>query len=170
MKAPAPTVARTVLSRAVLFFGLWLVLLPSLKPADLAVGLVATVAATWTSAHLMPPEVGHVRLLALLAFVPHFVWQSVMAGVDVARRAMSPRMRLKPGFVTCPVSLPPGLARNDFVSIMSLMPGSVPVDETVDSVIFHCLDTDQPLAEQMAKEERLLTNALVVVTEEGTHG
>ena len=108
MKAPAPTVARTVLSRAVLFFGLWLVLLPSLKPADLAVGLIATAAATWTSAHLMPPEVGHVRLLALLAFVPHFAWQSVMAGVDVARRAMSPRMRLKPGFVTCPVSLPPG--------------------------------------------------------------
>lgn len=170
MKAPAPTVARTVLSRAVLFFGLWLVLLPSLKPADLAVGLIATAAATWTSAHLMPPEVGHVRLLALLAFVPHFAWQSVMAGVDVARRAMSPRMRLKPGFVTCPVSLPPGLARNDFVSIMSLMPGSVPVDETEHSVIFHCLDTDQPLAEQMAKEERLLTNALVVVTEEDPHG
>ncbi|MBO9648685.1 MAG: Na+/H+ antiporter subunit E [Variovorax sp.] len=167
MKAPAATVARTVLSRAALFFGLWLVLLPSLKPADLAVGLLATAAATWTSARLMPPEVGYVRLLPLLAFVPHFLWQSVMAGVDVARRAMSPSMPIKAGFVTCPVSLPPGLARNDFVSIMSLMPGSVPVGETEDSVIYHCLDTDQPLAKTMAKEEQLLTSALVVVEQGG---
>ncbi|SEA95796.1 Na+/H+ antiporter subunit E [Variovorax sp. YR216] len=170
MRAPAATLARTVLSRGALFFGLWLVLLPSLKPADLAVGLIATVAATWTSVHLMPPEVGYVRLLPLLAFVPHFLWQSVLAGVDVARRAMRPHMRLKPGFIASPVKLPPGLARNDFVSIMSLMPGSVPVDETEHSVIFHCLDTDQPLAEQMAKEERLLTNALVVVAEEDSRG
>ncbi|MBO9513499.1 MAG: Na+/H+ antiporter subunit E [Variovorax sp.] len=168
MKAPAATVARTVLTRGALFLGLWLVLLPSLKPADLAIGLLAAAAATWTSARLMPPELGHVRLLALLAFVPHFVWQSVRAGVDVARRAMSPRMPLKAGFVSCPVSLPPGLARNDFVSIMSLMPGTVPVGETEDAVVYHCLDTDQPLAQQMADEERLLSNALVVV--ERHHG
>lgn len=167
MKARAAPVARTVLSRGALFLGLWLVLMPSLKPADLAVGLIATVAATWTSVRLMPPEVGRVRLLALLAFVPHFLWQSVLAGVDVARRALSPRMPLKAGFVVCPLSLPPGLARNDFVSIMSLMPGSVPVDESTDAVVFHCLDTDQPVAQQMAKEEQLLSGALVVVMEPG---
>ncbi|SCK43673.1 multicomponent Na+:H+ antiporter subunit E [Variovorax sp. HW608] len=163
MKAPAAPVARTVVSRGLLFLGLWLVLMPSLEPADLAVGLFATVAATWTSVRLMPPEVGYVRLLPLLAFVPHFLWQSVMAGVDVARRAMSPRMPLKDGFVACPVGLPPGLARNDFVSIMSLMPGSLPVGETADAVVYHCLDTDQPLAKTMAKEEQLLLDALVVV-------
>jgi len=167
MKAPAATVARTVFTRAVLFFGLWLVLLPSLDPADVAVGVLATVAATWTSAHLMPPEVGYVRLLPLLAFVPHFVWQSVMAGVDVARRAMSPRMPLKAGFVTCPVSLPPGLARNDFISIMSLMPGTLPAGDTEEAVIYHCLDSDQPISQQMAKEERLLSSALVVVDRGG---
>lgn len=167
MKAPAAPVARTVMSRGLLFLGLWLVLMPSLKPADLAVGLFATVAATWTSVRLMPPEVGYVRLLPLLAFVPHFLWQSVLAGVDVARRAMSPRMPLKTGFVVCPVSLPPGLARNDFVSIMSLMPGSLPVAETADAVVYHCLDTDQPLAKTMAKEEQRLLKALVVVEQGG---
>jgi multicomponent Na+:H+ antiporter subunit E len=63
------------------------------------------------------------------------------------------------------------LARNDFVSIMSLMPGTVPVGETEDTVIYHCLDTDQPIAQQMAKEEQLLTNALVTVDPGGErHG
>ena len=36
-----PTI-RTAALRALLFFALWLVLMPSTKPADLAFGLVAT--------------------------------------------------------------------------------------------------------------------------------
>ncbi len=161
VEARAPTLARTALARGVMFFAMWVVLMPSVKPGDLAIGLVSTVAATWTSVRLLPREAGHVHFRSLLGFVPHFLWQSVMAGVDVGRRALDPRMPLKPGFVDCPVGFPPGLARNEFASIMSLMPGSVPVDESEHAIVFHCLDTDQPLAQQMAEEEQLLTEALV---------
>jgi multicomponent Na+:H+ antiporter subunit E len=150
------------LERGLLLFLLWIVLMPSAKPADLAVGLIGAALATWTSLRLLPPEAGHLRLLALIAFVPHFLWQSVLAGVDVARRALSPRMRLKPGFVEVPIGFPPGLARNEFVSITSLMPGSLPVGETDGSVIFHCLDLDAPLAQQIADEEKRLSGALGV--------
>ena len=163
MKTGTHSLAGAALTRALMFFAMWIVLMPSVKPGDLALGLITTGAATWTSLHLLSREEGYVHFRALLRFVPHFLWQSVLAGVDVARRAMSPRMPLKDGFVTCPVSLPPGLARNDFISIMSLMPGSLPVGETADAVVYHCLDTDQPLAKTMAKEEQLLLDALVVV-------
>ncbi len=160
-EARTPTLARTALARSAMFFAMWVVLMPSAKPGDLAIGLIATVAATWTSVRLLPREAGHVRFLSLLAFVPHFFWQSVLAGVDVARRALDPRMPLKPGFVDCPVNFPPGLARNEFASIMSLMPGSLPVGELERAIVFHCLDITQPLAKQMAEEEHLLTGALV---------
>ncbi len=119
----------TVLERGLLFFLVWLVLMPSAKLADLMVGLIAAALATWTSLRLLPPEAGHLRFGALLAFVPHFMWQSVLAGVDVARRAFDPRMPLRPGFVVCRVSFPPGLARNEFAVITSLLPGSVPAGD-----------------------------------------
>jgi multicomponent Na+:H+ antiporter subunit E len=157
----APSPAGTALTRGVMFMALWLVLMPSLKPVDLAFGLVATIGATWTSLHLLPREAGHVRFRALLGFIPHFLWQSVLAGVDVARRAFHPRMPMNPGFVSSPVGFPPGLARNEFASIMSLLPGSVPVGETEHTIVFHSLDITEPLAEQMAEEEKLLTKALV---------
>jgi len=157
-----PSALVTGLERGLLLFLLWIVLMPSAKPADLAVGLIGAALATWASLRLLPPEAGHLRMLALIAFVPHFLWQSVLAGVDVARRALGPRVRLKPGFVDCPVAFPPGLARNEFVSITSLMPGSLPVGETDTSVIFHCLDLDAPLAQQIADEEKRLRGALVV--------
>ncbi len=149
------------LERGALLFVLWIALMPSAKPADLGVGLIAAALASWTSLRLLPPQAGHLRLVALLAFVPHFLWQSVLAGVDVARRALSPRMPLRPGFVECPVGFPPGLARNEFVSITSLMPGSLPVGETDDTIVFHSLAITEPLAEHMAEEEKLLAKALV---------
>lgn len=157
-----PSLAGTALVRGLMFAALWLVLMPSAKPVDLAFGVFSSVAATWTSLHLLPREAGHLRLRALLAFVPHFLWQSVLAGVDVARRALDPRMPMRPGFVSCPVGFPPGLARNEFASIMSLLPGSVPVGETEASIIYHCVDVSEPLAQHMAEEEQLLRAALVV--------
>ncbi len=154
--------AWAALERGLLLFLLWIVLMPSAKPADLVVGLFAAALGAWTSLHLLPPESGHLRLLALIGFVPHFLWQSVLAGVDVARRALSPRMPLAPGLVDVPVGFPPGLARNEFVSIVSLMPGSLPVGEAEASVVFHSLDTAVPLAPQIAEEEKRLRGALVV--------
>ena len=42
----------------------------------------------------------------------------------------------------------------------SLLPGSIPVDETEEGLVYHCLDIELPIVEQMADEERRLTGAL----------
>jgi multicomponent Na+:H+ antiporter subunit E len=70
-------------------------------------------------------------------------------------------MPLNPGFVTCPLSFPPGFARNTFATITSLLPGSMPADETDGVLVYHCLDDKSPVVEQLWKEERLLARALV---------
>lgn len=152
---------RTGLVRGLWFMALWLVLLPSAKPSDLAVGLVTAVIASSASLRLLPPTAGRVHFVALLAFVPHFLWQSVVAGLDVARRAMLPRMPLQPGFARCPVGFPPGVARNEFAVITSLLPGTVPAGEDEGAILYHCLDLAQPVARQVADEERRLAGALL---------
>ncbi len=162
---PAPTPVaqsslRVAVSRGIGFFALWLVLMQSAKPADLAVGAFAAAAATWASLALLPPAAGRVRFVALVALLPRFLWQSLRAGIDVARRAFAPRVRLVPGFVSYRTGFPRGQARNNFATITSLMPGSVPAGDGPDTIEFHCLDASQPVAEQMAEEERLLAKAL----------
>ncbi|MFA9439320.1 Na+/H+ antiporter subunit E [Uliginosibacterium sp. sgz301328] len=145
----------------------WIILLPSGEIADLGCGLVATLIATQLSLHLLPPSAGRLRLGALLLFAPHFLAQSVLAGIDVALRAFHPRLPLKPGMVVCRVGFPPGIARNEFAIITALLPGSIPVGETRDALIFHCLDVTQPIAAQIADEERRLTGALIVGGHDG---
>ena len=152
---------RVALARAVCFLALWIILMPSVKPADLICGLIATLVATQMSLRLLPPAAGKVRLGALIVFVPHFLVQSLLAGIDVARRALDPRLPLQPGIVVYRVGFPPGTARNGFAIITSLLPGSLPVDETADGLVYHCLDTSQRVPEQLADEERRLAGALV---------
>ena len=83
--------ARAVLLRGAAFFGFWVVLI-GVGPADLAAGVVAAAAATWASLRLAPPGAGRVRFSALPGFTLRFLWQSVIAGWDVARRAFDPRL------------------------------------------------------------------------------
>jgi multicomponent Na+:H+ antiporter subunit E len=151
----------TVLWRGAAFFLLWMLLLPSLKTGDLVVGVLASLGATWVSVRLLPPSCGCLQFGLLLALLPHFVWESMLAGVDVARRAFHPGLPLQPGFVTCPLGFPPGFARNTFATITSLMPGSVAVDEAEGTLAYHCLDQASPVVEQIWQEERLLARALV---------
>jgi multicomponent Na+:H+ antiporter subunit E len=150
--------------RGVAYFGFWLLLLPSFALGDLAFGLLLAGAATWVSMRLLPVEAGSLRVSKLLQLVPHFVYESVLAGVDVARRALDPKLPLNPGLVNCPVGFPPGFARNTFATIMSLLPGSVSVGDGADdsALVYHCLDLDEPLVERLYAEERLFAKALVV--------
>jgi multicomponent Na+:H+ antiporter subunit E len=111
---------RTALARFLGLAALWMVLIRSLQPSDLAVGALAAAAATWVSLRLLPPDAGRVKFAALLARSPRFLWLSVLAGIDVARRALSPSLPLRTGFVSYRTSLPRGQARNSFATITSL--------------------------------------------------
>jgi len=151
----------TALARLLGLFALWIVLIRSAAPADLAVGALTAAAATWASLRLLPPDAGRVRFAVLVALLPRFLWQSVLAGIDVARRAFHPRVPLSPDFVAYPVNLPRGPARNAFETITSLLPGTVPCDDDARTITYHCLDTGQPVVEQLAADERAYGRALV---------
>ncbi|HXX49737.1 MAG TPA: Na+/H+ antiporter subunit E [Xanthobacteraceae bacterium] len=148
------------LARAIFFFIFW-VILYGVKPADLLVGVLAAIVATWASLRLLPPGRVRLRPIALVQLVLRFPLQSIVAGIDVARRALDPRMSLRPGFVLYRPRLPSGPIRNAFCTMVGLLPGTLPSgsDEKGDLVI-HCLDVSQPVAEQLATEEALLRQVL----------
>lgn len=141
------------------YFAFW-VLLIGMAPADLAVGLFAATLATWVSLVLLPPGMLELRASGLPRYFVHFMWQSVVAGIDVARRAFSPRPALQAGFVSHPSRYPRGAARNTFASLTGLMPGTMPVEETPEGLLYHCLDISQPIAAQLAQEETEVSRLL----------
>jgi multicomponent Na+:H+ antiporter subunit E len=149
-----------VIVRAVAFLGFWLVLAGA-HVQDLPAAVVAVVAATWTSMRLLPPGRWRPRLAQVGRLVLRFFTQSVIAGADVARRALDPRLPLRPGFVVYPVRLPAGPERNTFCALTSQVPGTVPSGPAANGgLLVHCLDVGQPVVADLAAEERRLAVAL----------
>ncbi len=156
--AASPAVA----ARAAWFLGLWF-LVSGFHLADVPAAFVSVAAATWASLRLLPPASGQASVTALAAFALRFFQQSIIAGIDVALRALDPRMPLRPGLVTYDARLPPGPARSAFLTLMSLLPGSLPAwQENGNKITIHCLDVSRPLAAQLAEEETLFIRALGV--------
>ena len=151
---------RAAATRLALFLAFWL-MISGWALTDFPVGLAAVAAATWTSLRLLPPGGSRVRFVSLASLVASFLRQSIVSGTDVAWRALNPKLRLRPGFVACPLRLPPGGERSAFCALSSLMPGTLPTGTDEDgALLVHCLDIGQPVAANLAAEERLFIRAV----------
>jgi multicomponent Na+:H+ antiporter subunit E len=152
--------ARAAAVRTALFLVFWL-MISGWAPADLPVGLAAVAGATWTSLRLLPPKASRLRPAALAALTASFLRQSVVSGLDVAWRALNPSLKLRSGFVACPLRLPEGGQRSAFCALSSLMPGTLPTGANdKDELLVHCLDVGQPVAANLKAEERLFIRAI----------
>jgi len=145
--------------RGCAFLALWVVLIGG-AAGNLAVGVLTAAAATWVSLRFLAPGSIPLRPMALPSLALRFAWTSVVAGWDIARRALDPRLPVRPGFVVYPVSFARGPVRNLFTTLTSLLPGSVPAGDDGGALLYHCLDVEQPVAAQLAAEEAVLSRAL----------
>ena len=80
-----------ILARTGGFFGLWL-MISSGSLSDFPVGLAVAAAAAWASVKLLPSGASRPNLVALATIALRFPGQAVIAGADVARRALDPRL------------------------------------------------------------------------------
>jgi multicomponent Na+:H+ antiporter subunit E len=153
---------RTVALRGGLLMGVWLALSLG-NPDDIFVGLLAALLATWASLHLMPPQETRASMKDLAGLVARFLYQSVVAGFDVAVRVFDPRLPLETGTVVHRSRLPGGPGFNGFFTMASLQPGTLPAStEQRDAVVVHCLDTSQPVVTGLELDEAKFARAFGV--------
>ena len=125
---------------------------------DILPGIIATMAAMALSLVLVPPRRDRLRLVPLGEYAVRFLGQSVVAGVDVARRAVDPRLPINPGYVQVSVAAA-ARAGAKYLYDADEPPsgyGADRVRRTHDALVVHCLDVTQPVAAQLAAEEALL--------------
>jgi len=143
-------------TRFIIFLVLWCIF-DGIKPISLVVGLITAGLVTWSSLQLFPASNRRLRIFPFLALALHFMWSSIGAALEVAKYAFRRQPGLHPGFVTYDCDIPAGTKRDLYLSMVSLMPGSLPVDvDDNGRVIIHCLDINQPIAKQMANDEARL--------------
>ncbi|MES9862942.1 MAG: Na+/H+ antiporter subunit E [Candidatus Thiodiazotropha sp. LLP2] len=121
------------------------------------VGLPVVVMAAWSILRLRGPAEGQFNLMGLLKFLPYFVWESVLGGIDVVSRVMRPEMRIDPGFLDYRMQLTQPSARRLFVNSLSLLPGTLAADLDGESLRIHALDRGVDLKDELERLERMIS-------------
>lgn len=161
----------SALGRGLIFFAFWLLLSapdlavighnPLAAAGDIGIALAATLLATWASLRLWPPGPNAPRIGAVLGVIWRFLAQSVLAGVDVARRVFDPRLPLRPGLLVFRQRVRSEPRLGVFSTLTSATPGTMVAARDGDGhLVYHCLDTRLPIEEGLAEDERRLLRAL----------
>ena len=103
---------------------------------------------------LQAPSSYRLSIAGLLAFWWYFTRQSLVAGVDVAKRILSPEMPIHPGEVTLDLHLPEGAPRWLLAMTLSLLPGTLSVRFEGNALVLHCLDIGDPIEVDVLNAER----------------
>lgn len=140
-------------------FCIWLIV-ANWKLADLPIGIAAAALALWISLTLWRPHPVNLRPAPFARLTLRLLGCSILAGADVARRALLPRLDLRPGFIVTPLTLQSGGTRNVFLLYQSLQPGTLPTGVEGDHVQVHCLDIGQPVIEAIEADEALFKRAI----------
>ncbi len=137
---------RSGLLRAVLFALMWWVLTDGAVDSW-QVGAPVVLSATLASVVLLPPS--SCSLTGVVRFVPFFLWRSLCGGVDVARRALHPRLPISPGLFHHRWRLPPGLPRVFMANTVSLLPGTLSAGVDKEYLHIHVLDQTGNFASEL---------------------
>jgi multicomponent Na+:H+ antiporter subunit E len=119
--------------------GIWWLL----NPGDHASWLVGgpTVALGAVLAALLPRPAAHqLSVFGAIRFAAFFLWQSVLGAVDVALRALDPRLPIDPGLRRVEIDLPPGPPMTLFANTVTLLPGTLTAEIDGNRLIVHALD------------------------------
>jgi len=116
-------------------------------------GIPVLVSAALASTALAPAQRVRWRFKGFVAFAGFFLLASLRSGIDVARRALHPRLPIDPAFVRFEFRLPKGPAQVFLVNTISLLPGTLSVELQETSALIHVLDERLPFARTLRNLE-----------------
>ena len=131
------------------FAALWAILTGG---ADWLVGIPVIVLATAVTLRAGPASRWSVG--GLLRFIPFFVWHSLRGGIDVATRALNPRLPIDPAIVDYEMHLDSAAARTLMANTVTLLPGTLSAELRGNRLSVHVLNASSPVADMLARLER----------------
>lgn len=163
MRLETLLIRRPIIQRAFrmtpLLLALWWVLSDG-APSGWIFGLLAVAIAVGAVLATTPLSTADpqatLRWTALPAFAWFFVGRSLLAGLDVARRTLSPSLPLAPAIVRVATELPTGRARVFLMATLCLLPGSLGVDLDENIITLHVLDARDDFEGDVRTAERFI--------------
>jgi multicomponent Na+:H+ antiporter subunit E len=125
----------------IILFLFWLLITFELTPANLIVGGVSALIATFFFGRYFVENVRKffqpARYFWLIIYLFIFIWECLKANFDVAYRVIHPAMPIKPGIVKVKLNLNTPIARTFLAMSITMTPGTIAVDIIDDHIYIH---------------------------------
>lgn len=151
--------------RAALLAALWWALAEG-RAESWWIGVPAIAAGALASLALQGSRPWPMRPLAVLRSLAWFARRSLLAGFDVALRALRARPGLAPGFLVLRSRLRDPAACVLLANALSLLPGTLSVELSGERLELHVLDRAAPVERQMRELEARIADLLGVALEQ----
>ena len=124
--------------------GLWLLLVNSAAPGQIALGLALGWAIPLYTSRFWPDPVRMRKPFTLLRYIGVVLWDIVTANLIVARLILGKPQSLRPAFVAVPLDLQTDLAISLLASTITLTPGTLSAWLSADRkvLLVHALDVE----------------------------
>ena len=141
------------------------VLLAGFGIYELILGAFVSLVLTFILAKLVDYSVNiffpYYLLKFIVIYLPVFTWQLILANFDVARRVLSPKIPLNPGFVKITTDLQGDFAKLTLANSITLTPGTLSIDIDGQDIYIHTVDVKGKTPEEnreniSAKFEKVL--------------
>ena len=133
---------RRLVSVAVLMV-FWLIITGSVRPLDLAIGVLVAFLVTWWSERVLwaeePEPLSARAWLRLPGYALYLIKEIVVAALYVAERVIDPRIGIAPTVHIHRVGFSRDSARVAFANSITLTPGTLTLDVEGDVYTVHCL-------------------------------
>ncbi len=126
----------------IIVFAFWLLLSAHFDRFHVGAGIVCSVIVAYASHDLLFTGTGNhalTKTVRFIAYLPWLICQIVLANIDVAKRALSPRMPIDPQVVTFKTMLKSDVARTALANSITLTPGTVTIDIVDDVFYVHAI-------------------------------
>lgn len=120
---------------------LWLLMLNSVEPGHILLGIVLGIAIPFITHDFWPEQARVSRPLPLLKYFVVLLMDIIRSNLIVAGRILGPSRKLSPGFFTFPLDLDDDFAITILASTISLTPGTVSThyDAEKRTLLIHAL-------------------------------
>ena len=115
-------------------------------------GVPAVLLALITSIALVPPM--SLVWYECIKFVPFFLKNSLIGGIDVAWRAFHPHLPIAPDLIEYPLRLPSGLSQVFMVNTVNLLPGTLSAALDDNTLKVHVLDSQNDFFSELEEVEQ----------------
>ena len=90
-------------------------------------------------------------VIFIFVYLPIFIWQLILANIDVAKRVLSPHIPLNPGFVKVETELEGDFAKLMLANSITLTPGTLSIDVDGQDLYVHTVDVKGSTKEEQKK-------------------